>query len=305
MIITFSILISQMFGLSYILGSEALWPFLLFLTAFPAMLQFGLLQWCPESPSYLAVVLKDQEKARKSLEWLRNGGNPVVGDELAELRTEAQGKENVSLVTLVTTKSFRRPLIIANMMMLAQQLTGINAVMFYSTNVFKTAGLTFEHAQEATIGLGAANFVMAILTVFIMDKAGRKVLMLAGMSGMVVSMLLLFTCLMIEWMNPVLSVFSLIFYIVFFAVGPGPVPWLLLPELFPHSARNSAVAIAVAVNWIVNFGVSWAFQPLVNMIGAYVFLIFLLITCLFILYVQKFVPETKGKTVAQIQAMFQ
>ena len=304
-IITLSILLSQLFGLTYLLGTRQLWPLLLSLTAFPAILQLILLQFCPESPSYLAVVLKDQEKAKQSLQWLRKGGHEVIKDELADLQLEAEGQQDVSIKTLLCTASLRRPLIIGVMMMFAQQLTGINAVIFYSTNVFKTAGLTFDHAQEATIGLGAANFVMALLTVFIVDAAGRKVLMLLGMGGMAVSMLVLFMCLMFKWISPMVSVFSLILYIVFFAIGPGPIPWLILPELVPHAARNATVAIAVSTNWIVNFAVSWAFQPLVNMIGPFVFLIFILITGCFIFYVRHFVPETKGKTVAQIQAIFQ
>ena len=199
--------------------------------------------------------------------------------------------------------------------------TGINAIIFYSTDVFLDAGLTHENAQFATIGLGVANVVMTILAIFIIEKTGRKNLLLIGLVGMLLSTIGLFTCLLLSkkgdtasahppspdngTLVPVLSVLSLISYIVFFAIGPGPIPWFLVSELFSQNARPAATSVAVGVNWLANFVISWAFQPITSLIGPYVFVIFLITMFIFIIYTWTSVPETKDKTIAEISAQFQ
>jgi len=201
--------------------------------------------------------------------------------------------------------------------MLAQQLTGINAIIFYSTDVFVNAGLTHEYAQYATIGLGLANVFMTIVAIFAIEKAGRKTLLLLGLGGMLVATVGLFACLKLTGgedkaakevqettLIAKLSVLSLIAYIVFFALGPGPIPWFLVSELFKQNARPVATAVAVGVNWMANFLISWAFQPITTLIGPYVFLIFMVTMAFFIFYTYYYVPETKDRTITEISQQF-
>jgi SP family facilitated glucose transporter-like MFS transporter 1 len=208
--------------------------------------------------------------------------------------------------------------VIAIMMMLAQQLTGINAIIFYSTDVFVNAGLSHENAQFATIGLGVANVFMTIVAIFAIEKAGRKTLLLIGLVGMLASTIGLFACLKLTESEPKskndsdqgtsliakFSVFSLVAYIVFFALGPGPIPWFLVSELFKQNARPVATAVAVGVNWMANFIISWAFQPITTLIGPYVFLIFMVTMAFFIFYTYSYVPETKDRTITEITEQF-
>lgn len=312
LIITISIWVSEYLGVSNLLGGEDLWPFLLLFTIVPGLLQMCLLPMCPESPTYLFTKLdkdKAEDAARESLHWLR--GKVDVEHELLELkkeRLEAEAGAKFSIFDLFKKSSLRKPLNVAIMMMLAQQFTGINAIIFYSTDVFRGVGLTLDDAQYATIVLGAANVVVTIFAIFSIDKAGRKTMLLVGLIGMLLSTAVLFSCLMKGTDSgpgvAKLSVLALVGYIVCFAIGPGPIPWFFVQELFAAKYRSSATSVAVAVNWTANFTVSWAFQPLATVIGPYVFLIFILVMAYFIFYIWKRVPETKDKTIAEIGALF-
>ncbi len=319
LVITCSILVSQVLGVKYMLGSSDLWPCLLGLTVLPGLFQLASLPWCPESPSYLYLNKRDEDGAGRALKWLRNKTD--VSSELEELRRESEEErgEVVTLRTIFANPTLRKPLTVAIMMMLAQQLTGINAIVFYSTDVFVDAGLSHERAQFATIGLGLANMMMTVFAIFIIEKTGRKALLLIGLAGMLVATIGLFLCLVYSPKNAgggggppgepgvivsVFSVVSLITYIIFFALAPGPIPWFLVSELFNQNARPTATSIAVGVNWMANFLVSWAFQPVTTLIGPYVFIIFMATMVFFIFYVWMYVPETKDKSISEIMSQF-
>lgn len=316
LVITCSILVSQVLGVKYMLGSSSLWPHLLGLTVIPGVLQLLTLPWCPESPSYLFMNKKDREGAERALMWLRSSTDVSLELEDLQRETDEQDGEIVTLRSMFIQPVLRRPLAIAVMMMLAQQLTGINAIIFYSTDVFVDAGLSHEKAQFATIGLGLANLLTTVLAIFAIERAGRKTLLLVGLFGMLLATVGLFLCLVLSpGKNSVektehssvlalCSVASLVVYMVFFALGPGPIPWFLVSELFAHNSRPLATSMAVGVNWMANFCVSWAFQPITALIGPYVFVIFLSTMTFFLFYVWLYVPETKDKTILEITANF-
>jgi SP family facilitated glucose transporter-like MFS transporter 1 len=130
------------------------------------------------------------------LTWLR--GTLEVHDEMDEMRAESEAMKLVPKTTLremLTNASLRSPLIIAVMMMLAQQLSGINAVIYFSTDIFKSAGLESETAQYATLGMGGMNVLMTIISLILIERAGRKTLMLVGLVGMLIDVILLTICL--------------------------------------------------------------------------------------------------------------
>merc|ERR1719391_1938255 len=224
-----------------------------------------------------------------------------------------QEQESMKLVPKVTLKemlvngSLRKPLIIAMMMMLAQQLSGINCAIFYSTSIFEKAGLDPAQSQSATLGMGAMNVAMTFVSLALIEKAGRKVLMLAGLSAMLVMTTLLLASLLTYATVPAMSylaIVAVILFVVGFATGPGSIPWFFVTELFAQSGRPTATSIAVAVNWSANFLVGLGFPPLQEVLGAYVFVIFMVIQLAFIVYVYLFVPETKNRTTEEITARF-
>jgi len=308
LIITISILLSQVLGMSNVLGTENYWPLLLSLTIIPALFQLVTLPFCPESPKFLLLDRDDEIGANKALTWLR--GTLEVHDEMDEMKQEQESMKLVPKVTLkemLTNPALRTPLIIANMMMLAQQLSGINAAIFFSTRIFESAGLDESSSQSATLGMGAMNVAMTFVSLVLIDRAGRKTLMITGLIIMLCMTTLLCISLVLSatvpWIS-YLAIAAVILFVVGFATGPGSIPWFFVTELFSQSGRPIASSIAVAVNWSANFLVGLGFSPIQLAAGPYVFIIFIVLQTLFIIYVWLVVPETKGRTVEEVTAQF-
>ena len=267
-----------------------------------------------------------------ALTWLR--GTIEVHDEMDEMRAEYESIKlvpRVTLTELVMNSSLRIPMIIAIMVMLAQQLSGINAIMFYSTGIFKLAKLKDDQAQHATIGVGVVNVFMTFVSMILVEKAGRKTLLLIGFFGMFIDTTLLAICLLIDVSQSflffykmikiyiyisrciillqssvasIMSVMLVVFFIVLFASGPGSIPWFLVSELFNQSARPAATSVAIAINWGANFLVGIMFPPLVALIGSNVFFVFALLQGLFTIFIWLKVPETRNKSIEEISSMF-
>ncbi|XP_045115603.1 solute carrier family 2, facilitated glucose transporter member 1-like isoform X1 [Portunus trituberculatus] len=308
LVLTISILISQIMGLDNLLGTESLWPIALALTGIPAIFQLLALPVCPESPKFLLITKDKPMDAQRALTWLRNTND--VQTEMGEMRNEAEASKlvpSVSLREITMNPTLRIPLVISVMMMVAQQLSGINAVIFFSTEIYKSAGLNTDAALQATIAMGAMNVLMTFASLVMVEKFGRKTLMLVGLSGMLVDVFLLFICLLYKNSHVVvgyLSIFLVIFFVVMFATGPGSIPWFFVTELFAQNARPTASSIAVAVNWTAAFIVGIGFLPLKELMGPFVFIIFVVLLILFILFTWFKVPETKGRSIDEITSIF-
>nr|CAD7456793.1 unnamed protein product [Timema tahoe] len=180
-------------------------------------------------------------------------------------------------------------------------------VFYYSTGLFISSGLTEESAKFATIGIGAIMVGMTIVSIPLMDRTGRRTLHLYGLGGMFIfSIFITISFLikeMIDWMS-YLSVVSTLGFVVFFAVGPGSIPWMITAELFSQGPRPAAMSIAVLINWIANFIVGIGFPTMKNALENYTFLPFSAFLAIFWTFTYKKVPETKNKTFEEILAMF-
>ncbi|KHJ89440.1 MFS transporter, SP family [Oesophagostomum dentatum] len=313
LIVTVAILISQILGLPYILGTIDRWPLIFGFTVVPSVIQVITLPLIPESPRYTLCVRGQPDKAAKDLKRLR--GQEDVSAEMEVYREEAAAGSAAAEAKPSMVDMFRGsllwPMTIAIMMMLAQQLSGINVAMFYSTVIFKQAGLSTEGAVYATIGMGAVNVVMTLVSVYLVDhpKFGRRLLMLMGLTGMCISTVLLVLALSLtanghQWASYGAIVFVLLF-VISFATGPGSIPWFFVSEIFASSARGNANSIAVMVNWTANLLVGLSFLSLNNALAQYSFLVFTAFLAFFIFFTWRFVPETKGKSVEEITATFE
>lgn len=308
LVLTISILISQILGLNSVLGTETLWPILLAVTAVPAVLMLITLPFCPESPNYILYAKGQELEAQRALSWLR--GTIEVQDEMEEIRSEFEQMKLMPKVTmkdLFVNSSLRIPLTISLVVMIAQQFSGINAVMFFSTHIFEMAQLSVKDAQYATLGMGFVNVLMTVISLVLVERAGRKTLLLVGFGGMFIDTVLLTIGLIVVetylWVS-YLCIFFVLFFVIMFAVGPGSIPWFLVTELFNQAARPTAASIAVATNWTANFFVGLGFLPLQAALKGYVFVIFAVLQGLFTLFIYKKVPETKNKTAEEISSMF-
>ncbi|XP_012871618.1 PREDICTED: solute carrier family 2, facilitated glucose transporter member 2 isoform X1 [Dipodomys ordii] len=300
------ILISQIIGLEFILGNHDLWHILLGLSAVPALLQSLLLFFCPESPRYLYITLEEEVKAKKSLKRLR-GSDDVTKDlnEMKKEKEEASSEQKVSVIQLFTNPSYRQPIIVALMLHMAQQFSGINGIFYYSTSIFQTAGIS--QPVYATIGVGAINMVFTAVSVLLVERAGRRSLFLIGMIGMFFCTIFMSVGLVLldkfSWMSYV-SMTAIFLFVSFFEIGPGPIPWFMVAEFFSQGPRPTALALAAFSNWACNFVVALCFQYIADFCGSYVFFLFAGVVLVFTLFTFFKVPETKGKSFEEIAAEF-
>jgi len=310
--ITIGILFAQIMGLEGALGSSSLWPVLLAFTFLPSLfLLFGG-YFIPNSPRYLLLDNRNEKAAEKTLIKLR--GTDDVKEEMEEMKAEkemASKTKSLTVVELLKEKSVRWQLITIIVMHLCQQLGGINAVFFYTNKIFNAAQIPKGRPQDlASIAIGSVNVAMTIISFLIIERVGRKKLIVYGFASMVLSCILLTVILSVLESSggssgvSSLSILFVVFYIVGFAVGPGPVPWLLNAELFTQEWRPAATTVGCMVNWSSNFLLSIIFPSLVSAMGAYVFIIFMVVSLIATLYLQLILPETKGKTYNEIYQMF-
>ncbi|KAI1289961.1 Glucose transporter type 1 [Halotydeus destructor] len=306
--VTIGLLLGQVLGLSPILGNKQGWPFLLGISFIPAILQLLLLPFCPESPRYLLITKGRLSESRSALQRLRCSSD--VDDDLEEMRIEnraVQPKETTSIWDIIRNKELQMPLVIGIVMQLSQQLSGINAIFYYSTNIFIASGLSDARAQYATIGVGAVMVIMTLVSIPLMDKAGRRTLHLYGLGGMFITSIFLTISMLVQFVYAAMSyisVTSILIFVVFFAIGPGSIPWMITAELFNQSTRPAAMSIAVLVNWSTNFVVGLGFPFMRRTLENYSFLPFTCFLAIFWTFTYHKVPETKNRTFDEIAALF-
>ncbi|KAM3824330.1 solute carrier family 2, facilitated glucose transporter member 5-like isoform 3-T4 [Vipera latastei] len=241
------------------------WPVLMALTGVPAALQLLLLPFFPESPRYLLIQKGDEEGARTALKKLR--GSDDVEDEMEEMRQEDQAEKaegRMSVLTLFTYPGLRWQLISIVVMMMGQQLSGVNAVYYYADRIYSNAGIAESRVQFVTVGTGAVNVVMTIVAVFIVEALGRRVLLLAGFGICCVACGVLTIALnlkAISWM-PYLSIACVIVYVMGHAIGASPIPSVMIMEMFLQSSRPAAFMVGGSVHWLSNFTVGLVFTYL-------------------------------------------
>src|SRR5208282_1053391 len=204
---------------------------------------------------------------------------------------------------------WRRPLIIGLGLAVLQQITGINAIIYYSDNIFAAAGFTTPAAQTAatTWAIGAVNVLATFIAIAYIDRLGRRPLLIAGLIGMLLS--LAAVGFAFEQSGKIgggagaVTLVALVVFIISFAFSLGPVTWTVINEIYPGEVRGRAVAVATAVNWAAAFLVSGFFLTVVDAIGqAYTFWLFAAFCVLGLVWVYFGVPETRHRSLEEIQA---
>jgi len=300
LMITIGIVVSYL--VDYGLADSRAWRWMFGLAAIPAMvLVIGLL-FVPESPRWLMSQSRDEE-ARGVLARIRETSN--VGAELAEIAADLRLQEggwrelfNVSL---------RRALIVGVGLAIFQQFTGINTVLYYAPTIFQFAGLhSASAAILATVGVGVVMVLLTIVSLRLLDRVGRRPLLLYGLVGMIVSL----GVLGFAFRSPTLSsavawvaLISLPVYVGCFAIGLGPVFWLLISEIYPLKIRGRAMSVATVTNWGSNLLVALTFLSLLHTLGrSWTFWLYGIIGIVAWAFVYWLVPETKGATLEEIDA---
>jgi MFS transporter, SP family, xylose:H+ symportor len=266
----------------------------------PASLFFFLLFFVPETPRF--HVLKGRESvAFTTLE-------KTLGSAYAK-KTLPQIKESLKEKRLPWLLFGGRLVVIGVLLAVFQQFVGINVVLYYASEIFRNMGATTEISLLQTIFVGIVNLGFTVLAIYKVDKTGRKPLMIVGSLGMAISMLSLGTLFFFNHLG-IAALVAMGIYTAAFAMSWGPVTWVLLSEIFPNSVRG-VMSIAVAAMWIANLTVSWSF-PVMNDNALLVklfnhgfpYLIYGIIGIFSALFVWKFVPETKGKSLEEMEKLW-
>ncbi|XP_014400947.1 PREDICTED: solute carrier family 2, facilitated glucose transporter member 5 [Myotis brandtii] len=305
--ITVGILVAQILGLRNLLANEEGWPILLGVTGIPAAVQLLLLPFFPESPRYLLVQKKNHEAARKALKRVR--GWDDVEEEMEEIQLEAEAEKAagfISIVKLFRIRSLRWQLISIIVLMGGQQLAGVQ-IYYYADEIYKNAGVAEDDVQYVTAGTGAVNVAITILAVFVVELLGRRILLLLGFSICCSACCVLTAALVLQttisWM-PYLSIACVLIYVIGHALGPSPIPALIITEIFLQSSRSSAYMVGGSVHWLCNFSVGLLFPFIQEGLGPYSFIIFGGVCFLTTAFVFLVIPETKGKTFMEINQTF-
>ncbi|KAK4601920.1 hypothetical protein RGQ29_011143 [Quercus rubra] len=276
------------------------WRICFWVSTIPAAVLAVAMLFCAESPHWLYKRGRTEE-AEAEFEKLLGGSHVKVA--MAELSKSDKGDDadTVKLSELFYGRHFR-VVFIGSTLFALQQLSGINAVFYFSSTVFKSAGVP---SNLANVFIGIANLTGSIIAMVLMDKLGRKALLLWSFSGMVISMVLQVTAASSYVANSgamYLSVGGMLMFVFTFALGAGPVPSLLLPEIFPSRIRAKAMAICMSVHWVINFFVGLLFLRLLEQLGPQLlYSIFGSFCLIAVVFVKRNVVETKGKSLQEIE----
>ena len=278
------------------------WRWMFASEVIPAGLFLGLLFFVPDTPRSLMLRNKPEEALKVLVKV--NGeeeGNRVLAEIEASMNEKTSG-HILSFGWLV--------IIIGVLISVFQQFVGINVVLYYAPEIFKTIASGTDSALFMTIIVGVVNFLFTIIAVKTVDKYGRKPLMVIGAAGMAVAMLSL-GFVFFSGATGYLALFCMMLYVASFAMSWGPVAWVLLAEIFPNKIRGKALAIAVAAQWISNYLVSLTF-PMMNdnsyLTGlfnhGFAYWGYGIMSVLAMLFILKYVPETKGKTLEEMENLW-
>jgi sugar porter (SP) family MFS transporter len=294
--VTIGILVAYIINYAFAIDSD--WRAMFGFAIIPSIILFILLFFIPETPTFLATHGKKAE-ALKILKKIILHPKP---SDIASIENINQEKA-VSWSHLLE-KSVRPALFIGIGISIFQQVTGINIVIYYAPTIFQLAG--FESASSAilaSMGIGTINVIMTFIALWLIDLVGRKPLLKVGISGMVISLIVLgFVFLLKGNLVSIISIISLMAYVSFFAIGLGPIAWLIISEIYPMGIRGRAMGIATFANWTSNYLISLSFLTLVDLLGkSFTFWLYAIIGIFALWFVIKKVPETKGKTLKEIQ----
>jgi sugar porter (SP) family MFS transporter len=297
--ITSGILVSYL--IDYGLASSRDWRLMFGLACIPAILLFVGTLFQPESPHWLVSKGRNDE-ARKILERYRSPSE--IDSDLHD--AEEASNRDVGVRDILTPR-LRGALTLGVMLAIFQQVTGINTVIYYAPTLLQNAGLGSSASLLANAVNGGVNVLMTLVAIWLLDRTGRRPLLLWGTAGMAVGMVVVAMTFAIGGNTlhdgaALVAIAGLLIYTGSFAVGLGPVFWLLIAEIYPQRVRGPAMSVATLANWGANFVVTISFLTLLDAIhGVGVFFLFAALTVTALAYFYKRVPETKNLSLAEIE----
>jgi MFS transporter, SP family, galactose:H+ symporter len=291
------------YGVDYVFSGAGAWRWMLGLAVVPAALLFLGVALLPETPRWL-VRNGQLVEARRVLLRLRPA--EAVASELSEIEATARLRGG-SWADLLA-RPMRVALVVGIGLAIFQQVTGINTVIYYAPTIMQLAGIpTASGAILATVGIGIVNVLMTVVAMVLLDRVGRRPLLLGGMAVMAVALFGLGLAFALPALTSSLSSVAVAFLMVYvgaFAISLGPIFWLLISEIYPLRLRGLAAGVATTANWAANLLVSLTFLTLIEGLGtSTTFWLYGFVTVAAIVFAYKLAPETKGHTLEELDLL--
>lgn len=291
---------------NYIISSFELgnieWRWMFGVEAVPAALFFILLFFIPASPRWLMAMKREQE-ARAVL--ISCGSAEDVEAELQSIR-QSLDLEHHSLSESFFSKKYSVPIMLAIMIAVFNQLSGINAVLYYAPHIFRMAGAGDGSALLQSVAVGGTFLIFTLLALPVIDRFGRKTLMICGSIGYIVSLSITAIAFYIygtdfDQLGGTVVLCSILLFIAAHAFGQGTVIWVFISEVFPNRLRARGQALGAFTHWLMTFMISWTFPIIADMSGGHIFTFYVICMVGQLIWVLKVMPETKGVSLEEIQ----
>lgn len=278
---------------------EDSWRWMLGVQAVPSLLYFVMVFFVPESPRWLVA----KQRTKEAEEVLTQIGDLTPAASMNRIKDSLQ-KESGNKEARLFTKAYRQPIFYAVSLAIFNQMAGINAIMYYAPRIFEMTGLAKDTALLQAISIGATNMVFTLLAISLIDKFGRRTLLLIGSVGMVIFLGLVARVFFTQDFGGYAVMIYLVGFIAFFAFSQGAVIWVFISEIFPNTVRAKGQALGSFTHWIMAALLTWTFPIIANssaMGGAYAFSLFSFMMMVQFFFAWKILPETKGKSLEDIQ----
>lgn len=298
--VVFGIVISYLSN--YLIGKmsgDNSWRLMLGIQAVPSALFLVLLRFVPESPRWLVLRRGNLESAAKTLQII-NPSN--YQEELANIQRNDVAEKALGHSDQLLTSKNRMPIFLAVAFAVFNQVSGINAIIYYAPRIFEMTGLGKDSALLSTVGIGIVNFSFTLLAINFIDKIGRRTLMLIGSIGLITTLGLVSRAFYQQDFGGWDVTIYLLMYIAFFAFSQGAVIWVFISEIFPNQVRAKGQTLGSFTHWVMAAVVAFAFPILAQKVGGgHTFLFFAIMMVLQLLFVLRIMPETKGRSLEQIE----
>jgi len=275
------------------------WRLMIGVEIIPALTFFFLLARVNPSPRWL--VLKN--RAAEAIEVFRNLGFENPEKEVSAIQS-SMVKADVQPDAPLFTRRNAYPVVATILIAMFNQLAGINAIIYYAPRIFEMTGLAADVALLQSVSIGLTNLVFTFIALFLIDRYGRRTLLMVGSVGMVVFLSLIARAFFLNEFDGYSVMFYLIGFIAFFAFSQGAVLWVFISEIFPNNVRAKGQALGSFTHWVMAAAVSWTFPIVTNMPaigGGYSFAFFAFMMMLHFIFAWKVIPETKGRSLEEIQ----
>ena len=297
--IVLGIVVALLSNYIIVLSYHGSWRLMMAVMAAPSLLYLILLRFVPESPRWLILHKSRYDEAKETVKIINPNGFEQEMESIVNSKNE-EVKDSSS--ERLFSKRYRRLAWLAFLIAFFNQVSGINAILYYAPSIFTMAGFSKNDSFSASFYLGLVNFTFTMLAIFLIDRAGRRKLMVIGSYGLILSLGLVSYCFHLKNADGHYVIWLLMAYIAFFAISQGAVIWVFLSEIFPNQVRAKGQSLGSFTHWAMATVITFLFPAVrTNIPGEYIFMFFCGMMVLQLLFVWKLMPETKGKSLENME----